>query len=362
MQRYDRRVRDRLDRSRAEIRAELHALRIALDPAKLRSFLGLRGLRLALNVGVAVLVVSLPLAATAASQPVTDGLVASQQLAVDPGRATTVARGGIISAGREPVTVQAPGLAPIREQVIGKNDSLGSMANFYGVSPEAIAYANGITDPSHIELGRALRIPPADGALYTVVAGDTVESVAARFKVDAAVVMDYNRLYFEPEHFAPGQLVFVPGATLPGLVYIAAEPDPEPAPTVIARPVRAPAAPAARTGRLAWPVGGVITQYFWAGHTGVDIAAPFGTGIAASEDGVVTATGLVPVGGIRVCLKHADGLETCYYHTHRVYVEPGNTVVRGQIIAIIGMTGVTTGPHVHWECKKNGVLLNCLAQ
>jgi murein DD-endopeptidase MepM/ murein hydrolase activator NlpD len=116
----------------------------------------------------------------------------------------------------------------------------------------------------------------------------------------------------------------------------------------------------ARTGRLGWPVNGILTQYFWWGHTGVDIAAPYGTTLGASDAGVVVATGWVPVGGLRVCVQHSGGLQTCYYHTGAVFVTPGQTVQRGQAIASIGMTGVTTGPHVHWELKVNGVAVNPL--
>ncbi len=349
----------RLRHSAAEIQAELAALVAGLDPRNLSRYFGFRGLRLLVNAGVATLVLSLPLAATAATQPSPlDPVVAVA--APEAPRAQAVSRGGTISAGRAPVTVLAPGMRPILEQKLGPDDTLATMANFYGVSAEAIAFANGITDPVHLELERTLRIPPGDGALYTVAEGDTVASVADRFKVDPSVIEEYNRLYFEPEHFAPGQLVFVPGATLPGLVYATVEPEPEPAPTVIARAAPAPVLAPARTGRLAWPVGGVITQYFWWAHTGVDIAAPYGRGIGASDAGIVSATGWVAVGGLRVCVRHAGGLETCYYHTGAVFVTPGQAVERGQVIASIGLTGVTTGPHVHWECRLNGALVNCL--
>jgi murein DD-endopeptidase MepM/ murein hydrolase activator NlpD len=164
--------------------------------------------------------------------------------------------------------------------------------------------------------------------------------------------MSYNRLYFEPEHFAPGQLIFVPGATVPVLKRTER-------PQMIATPSNASLP--ARTGRLGWPVNGILTQYFWWGHTGVDVAAPYGTTIGASDAGVVVATGWVPVGGLRVCVQHSGGLQTCYYHTGAVFVSPGQTVQRGQAIASIGMTGVTTGPHVHWELKVNGVAANPLS-
>ncbi|OLC04749.1 MAG: hypothetical protein AUI15_00655 [Actinobacteria bacterium 13_2_20CM_2_66_6] len=92
-----------------------------------------------------------------------------------------------------------------------------------------------------------------------------------------------------------------------------------------------------------------------------DVAAPYGTGLGAGDDGVVTATGWVAVGGLRVCVQHAGDLTVCYYHTSAVYVSVGQQVARGQIIAAIGLTGVTTGPHVHWECKVGNQFVNCLS-
>jgi murein DD-endopeptidase MepM/ murein hydrolase activator NlpD len=322
----------------------------------LAGLVGLRGLRLALNTSVAVLVLSLPFAATSASRAsATLGtpIVATVVTASDASRAQPVARGSI-AASRNPVTVAAEGAHPIQEVTIHEGDTLATMANFYDVSIESIAFANGITDAHSIQLGQKLIIPPAEGALYTVKDGDTVETVAARFKVEPSVIMSYNRVYFEPEHFAPGQLIFVRGAELPSL-------QPQRVTSAVLRGPSFAGAPA-RTGRLAWPVAGVITQYFWAGHTGIDIAAPYGTGLGADDDGVVTATGWVAVGGLHVCIQHADGLESCYYHTSFVYVDVGAKVSRGQIVATIGLTGVTTGPHVHWECKQGSQPVSCLTQ
>ena len=97
------------------------------------------------------------------------------------------------------------------------------------------------------------------------------------------------------------------------------------------------------------PVVGAITQIITATHTGIDIAAPLGALIEAADDGVVTAVGWVNVGGRRVCVGHASGIETCDYHTSAALVRVGDRVVRGQPVALVGLTGVTTGPHVHWE-------------
>jgi murein DD-endopeptidase MepM/ murein hydrolase activator NlpD len=344
----------------AELAARTRHLSLAAlegTTAYFAGLVGVRGLRLALNTAVAVLVLSLPFAATAASRANTVAPSATGTVAVtapsDGARAQPLARGGTIAASRNPVTVAAEGTRPIQEVTVHEGDTLATMANYYDVSVEAIAYASGITDSHGVQLGQKLTIPPAEGALYTVKDGDTVDSVAAQFKVDPSVISSFNRLYFEPENFAPGQRIFVRGAALPALLET---------PKVTVSVLRGPSfvQTPTRGGRLAWPVAGVITQYFWAGHTGVDLAAPYGTGIGASDDGVVSAVGWVAVGGLRVCVQHAGDLETCYYHTSAVYASVGQQVSRGQIIAAIGLTGVTTGPHVHWECKLGGQFTSCL--
>ena len=114
--------------------------------------------------------------------------------------------------------------------------------------------------------------------------------------------------------------------------------------------------------RFVRPVSGAITQYVQGSHTGIDVSAPFGAIIVAADDGVVDAVGLVPVGGRRVCVLHANGLESCDYHTALPLVSIGEQVVRGQPVALVGMTGATTAPHVHWEAKSNGMIVDPLKQ
>jgi murein DD-endopeptidase MepM/ murein hydrolase activator NlpD len=105
--------------------------------------------------------------------------------------------------------------------------------------------------------------------------------------------------------------------------------------------------------RFVRPVAGEVTQFLQGAHTGIDIAAPFGSVIVAADDGVVDAVGWVQVGGRRVCVQHADAIESCYYHTSAALAQIGQRVSRGQPIALVGMTGATTGPHVHWEVKRD---------
>ena len=117
-----------------------------------------------------------------------------------------------------------------------------------------------------------------------------------------------------------------------------------------ATPIPAPALAPSEL-RYVRPVVGAITQIITPTHTGIDVAAPLGALIEAADDGIVTAIGWVNVGGRRVCVGHTSGVETCDYHTSAALVHVGERVVRGQPIALVGLTGVTTGPHVHWEAK-----------
>lgn len=242
------------------------------------------------------------------------------------------------------------------EVVLG--ESLEGIAERFGVRVETVAYNNGLRSRTDLIPGATLTIPPFDGAVYTVRDGDTVETIAQRFGAEVNAVMDANRLYFEPHNLSPGKTILVPVAS-------ARYPDFELAPPAAlarARPIARAvtvATPSA-AGRLAWPVGGTITQYYHGYHLGVDIAAPYGAPLAASDAGTVSAVGWVAVGGLRVCVRHESAIETCYYHTSAVYASVGQAVERGQVIAAIGLTGTTTGPHVHWEANRNGVLVNPL--
>jgi murein DD-endopeptidase MepM/ murein hydrolase activator NlpD len=136
--------------------------------------------------------------------------------------------------------------------------------------------------------------------------------------------------------------------------------DPKAAPTsdVAARA----AAMDAGTGRLIRPVAGGIAQFLHVGHSGVDVAAPFGSPIVAGDAGTVTkvAWHSQGEGGLYLCVQHAAGLETCYYHVSTFLVGLGERVVRGQPIALVGMSGRTMGPHVHWEAKLFGRIIDPL--
>jgi len=89
-------------------------------------------------------------------------------------------------------------------------------------------------------------------------------------------------------------------------------------------------------------------------HNGVDIAAPMGSPIQAARAGVVTYSGDRGGYGNVVIIDHGDGNETRYAHCERLDVQPGQRVAAGEVIATVGSTGRSTGPHLHFELRQNG--------
>lgn len=115
------------------------------------------------------------------------------------------------------------------------------------------------------------------------------------------------------------------------------------------------------TGSGVWPtVSRNISCHYmgYSGHTGTDITGQIGTPIYAYRSGIVTFAGWGTGYGNHVKIDHGNGITTLYAHCSILNVTVGQQVTEGQMIARIGMTGYTTGPHVHFEVRINGVPVN----
>ena len=122
------------------------------------------------------------------------------------------------------------------------------------------------------------------------------------------------------------------------------------------------------TGHFIWPVKGPITSPFgmrinpithkYSGHTGIDIGVPYGTPIAAADGGTVIFAGWNVAYGNMTVIDHGGGFSTMYAHQSKQLVAVGDHVTQGQIIGYIGTTGWSTGPHLHFEIRVNGVPKN----
>ena len=113
------------------------------------------------------------------------------------------------------------------------------------------------------------------------------------------------------------------------------------------------------------PVTGTITSRFGSvsrirssAHTGLDIGSPSGTGVKAAASGTVSWAGYKGSLGNLVVISHSNGVQTYYGHCSKIYVSAGQSVSQGQIISAVGSTGNSTGPHLHFEIRVNGVAYN----
>lgn len=239
----------------------------------------------------------------------------------------------------------------IEKYGVQPNDNVSRIAEKYELKPETILWANPQieNDPDLLSIGQVLAILPINGVYHTVTTGDTVERIAKRHTVEASTIYDYEWNNLDPgDTLTVGRKLIVPGGKKP----------------IIQKFVQAYSGPipetAARgTGNFGWPVGGVITQKFWLGHAGIDIGAPKGTPVLASDSGYVVFAGWDGSGfGNMILIDHRNGFLTLYGHLDSFAVAVGDSVRKGQMIARVGSTGNSTGPHMDFRIRERGVWRN----
>ena len=238
-------------------------------------------------------------------------------------RAVVVARGApVTSVRRDP-----PGL---QMHAVVSGETLLSIAARYEITPQTLAYNNGIKDTSDLRPGQSLVIPPIDAAIHVVRDGDTLASVAASFGADADTVRTVNSVVFEPADVTVGRVLLIPmpEGRYPGFRLVVSD-----APRVFAP-------------RIRWPTQGIVTQLFSGGHTGIDIAALW---IGSRRRRFGEFTGVVAGGGgLSVCVI-LDGSEVCDYHLPRRQ-SSWRALVAGRD-RVCGLERRTTGS-VNWEAGR----------
>ncbi len=125
------------------------------------------------------------------------------------------------------------------------------------------------------------------------------------------------------------------------------------------------------SGSLMWPTSGPITSPFgWRVHpifgtsrfhSGIDIGADYGQDVVAADGGVIIYSGWMGGYGKAVIVDHGDGVSTLYAHNSELVVSEGQRVAKGQVISYVGSTGYSTGPHLHFEVRKDGSPTNPLS-
>lgn len=234
---------------------------------------------------------------------------------------------------------------------VGKGDTLSTVADKFNISVDTIKWANSLKTEKLV-VGQTLRIPPVTGIVHKVGAGDTIYSIAKKYKSDPQKVVNFPANDFaDLETFALniGQVIFVPDGVMP-----------EAAP--IYKPAPVPQYIASGGGMFLWPTQGIITQYPVSYHMALDIANAGAPPVAAAESGVIAYSGCLNWGyGCHIIINHDNGYQSLYGHLQALYAKAGDRVARGQVIGRMGSTGRSTGTHTHFEIRKNGVLLNPLS-
>ena len=230
------------------------------------------------------------------------------------------------------------------DYTVRKGDTVSGIASRAGLRNfGTLLSVNNIDNARRISAGQALRIPSADGLLYTVKKNETLAGIAAAHKVTVTALLDANDL--TQETLSVGQKLFIPGASLSSFELRKALGE------LFIYPIQ---------GRLTSPFGYRSDPFTGARsfHTGVDLAAPIGTPVKATLDGRIAETGFNRIFGNYVIITHDRGYQSLYGHLSAVSVKRGQYVTQGAIVGAVGNTGYSTGPHLHLSIYKNGSLIN----
>ena len=230
-----------------------------------------------------------------------------------------------------------------------RGDTIAGIARTFGIPPRDVIWSNpGLRLP--LQAGRTLELPPVPGVVVLVKEGDSLESLGATYGVDEAQIIDFNDI--GGGEVTPGTMLVIPV-------------DPHVGPNLSFGEQADPVAP----GQLMCPIpGSQIIQKFgpssfaveppYAGyahfHLGVDLLAGYGTPIRAAAGGIVTATGYVPYYGVRVEITDSYGLVEIYAHMAQTAVQIGQLVQQNEVIGFVGSTGLSTGPHLHFQLIVGG--------
>ncbi|MAM93666.1 MAG: peptidase M23 [Parvibaculum sp.] len=265
-------------------------------------------------------------------------------------------------------------VAPGGTYVVRRGNTVYSIARAHDVPLRAVIDANGLRAPYDIEVGQRLKIPA--GRFHVVQRGETAYSISRMYSVDVTSLTSLNRIP-PPYTIKVGQKLQVPSrepvrtASAPSIPV----PSQTGGPVPLARPATSAAAPVrtasntaarkaplpsppAAAGSLMWPVEGKILSTYGPKanglhNDGINIAADMGAPVRAAQSGVVAYSGNELKGyGNLLLVRHENGWMTAYAHNSKLLVQRGDTVARGQTIALAGNSGSVVTPQVHFEVRQ----------
>ncbi|MEZ4200682.1 MAG: M23 family metallopeptidase [Candidatus Paceibacterota bacterium] len=230
--------------------------------------------------------------------------------------------------------------------VVREGDSLSQIAEMFGVTTNTILWANDISKATAIQPGDSLVILPIVGVRHVIKSGDTLSTIAKKYEADAEEILSYNQLSSADELIV-GETIIIPGGNMHQ-----AAPKRTTKTTTVA-PTKTVGTAVSSAG-FSHPLPGSVRTQGIHGYNAVDLAAPVGTPIRAAADGevIVARSGGWNGGyGNYVVVKHSNGAQTLYAHMSSNTVGVGATVGAGEVVGYVGMTGRSTGAHLHFEVR-----------
>lgn len=248
---------------------------------------------------------------------------------------------------------------PQRSHTVAPGETLRRIALQYGVTVDGIIAENGLRSSS-LSAGQVLLIPyvsasarPADAVAatsYRVEPGDSLNSIAMEFGVTSNALRAANNL--SSSTLIPGQVLTIPTAHAgaSSVAYASIGPG----------LCEATSSVAVGSGYFLVPVRQyVLTQRYHPWHGGVDLAWDTGEPILAADSGVVVFSGWNSAGyGNLLVIDHGNGWRSYYAHLESLFVACDEAVERGQLVAAMGSTGNSSGPHLHFELLRYGVAVD----
>lgn len=226
---------------------------------------------------------------------------------------------------------------------VSAGQTLDAIARRYNVRIDTLISLNRIKDVRRIQAGTVLKIPNLDGVAHVVTKGETLGSIAAKAGVQILDVVDANNL--SSQVIQPGQTLFIPGARLDSYELKKAMG------TLVLWPIRGRIS--SNFGYRASPFTGV-RQF----HSGLDIVAAENSLVKAAMDGRVAETGFSAIYGNFVIISHAGGYQTMYAHLNKILVKAKQAISQGSSVGLVGSTGYSTGPHLHFGVYKAGTAID----
>lgn len=239
----------------------------------------------------------------------------------------------------EQVTSTSP---VILTHVAAEGETFNQIASQMGVTPEELMADNNLVSIGAITAGETL-YASSDGLVHVIKSGQTLTDISITYGVSIDKIAQANGIT-DPGRIFAGQRILIPGAIASLWQAVARLSH-------------------GQQARFIWPLeGDIISPFGWRihpvlgtrhHHNGIDIDVPVGTMVRAAAPGTVSQIYDDPEGyGTAVVLQHADGYLTIYGHLSSILVSPGQYVEVGQPIAESGNTGLSTGPHLHFEIRN----------